>query len=51
MYMNLLLKLDDECFFPNQGEHAGRKGSGSEPPSKVKKKPASGDKGINVVAM
>ena len=44
MYMNLLLKKDDKFFFPNQGEpgeHEGRKGSGSEQPSKGKKKPAS----------
>ena len=34
-------------FFPNQGEpgeHEGRKGSGSEQPSKGKKKPVTGDK-------
>ena len=47
-------KQDDKFFFPNQGEggeHAERKGSGSEPPSKGKRKPVSGDKGINIVAM
>ena len=48
-------KEDDKFFFPNQGERgehgAGRKGSGSEPPSKGKKKPVSDDKGINIVAM
>ena len=47
MYMNLLLKQDDKFFFPNQGEpgeHEGRKGSGSEQPSKGKKKPVTGDK-------
>ena len=41
-------------FFSNQGEggeHPERKCSGSEPPSKGKKKPVSGDKGINIVAM
>ena len=54
MYMNWLLKYDDKFFFPNQGEpgeHEGRKCSGSEQPSKGKKKPVSGDKGIDIVAM
>ena len=47
-------KQNDKFFFPNQGkrgEHAGRKGSGSKPPSKGKKKPVSDDKGISIVAM
>ena len=46
--------LDEKFFFPNQGEpgeHAGRKSSGSDPPSEGKKKPVCGDKGINEVAM
>lgn len=54
MYMNLLLSRMTNFLFPNQGErgeHAGGKGSGSEPPSKGKKKPVSDDKGINIVAM
>ena len=47
-------KENDKFFFPNQGErdeHVGGKGSGSGPASKGKKKPVSGDKGINIVAM
>ena len=47
-------KQNDKFFFSNQGkggEHAERKCSGSEPPSKGKKKPVPGDKGINIVAM
>ena len=47
-------KQNDKFFFPNQGEggeHAERKGSGSEPPSKGKKKPVSANKGKNMVAM
>ena len=54
MYMNLLLSRMTSRFSPNQGkrgEQAGRKGSGSGPPSKGKKKPISADKGINIVAM
>ena len=54
MYMNLLLGRMTSFFFPNQdkrGEQAGRKGSGSRPPSKGKKKPVSADKGINIVVM
>ena len=53
MQMNLLLSRM-AIFFPHQGEggeHEEGKGSGSEPPSKGKKKPVSADKGINIVAL
>ena len=44
MYINFVTKEDYKFFFPVQGKRG-------EQPFKGKKKPVSGDKGINIVAM